>query len=64
VKMPARQNDHCSACPSGFGLYCGGNGISGEASTLYDCQPTGITVREKCANRCVHMPAGRNDLCE
>lgn len=74
TKMPARENDRCSTeadgvdpgqgCPNGFGDYCGGNGVSGDANTLYSCQPGGLTVKQKCATRCRHMPDGKNDVCQ
>ncbi|HLK38846.1 MAG TPA: CHAP domain-containing protein [Polyangiaceae bacterium] len=71
-KMPAGTNDQCAAapsgpspasCPSGDGLYCGGNGVSGDASTLYQCTGGNLTVAQSCSNGCQKMPAGTNDQC-
>lgn len=69
-KRPYPENDRCGgvkaaapSCPNGYGLYCGGNGVSGDASTLYDCQPSGITVAQVCATGCARMPATKNDEC-
>ena len=71
-KMSAGTNDQCAAapsgpspasCPSGDGLYCGGNGVSGDASTLYQCTGGNLTVAQSCSNGCQKMPAGTNDQC-
>jgi hypothetical protein len=52
-------------CPLGNGLYCGGNHIQGNASTLYNCNETnGITVHtQQCSKGCQRMPDGENDRC-
>jgi hypothetical protein len=67
-KMPAGTNDQCapamtSGCPSGDGLYCGGDGVSGDANTLYRCTGGNLAVVELCATKCQTLPAGQNDRC-
>ncbi|HEY6175442.1 MAG TPA: FG-GAP-like repeat-containing protein [Kofleriaceae bacterium] len=59
--------DHCNdgggRCPSGNGLYCGNDGMGGDANTLYECY-NGIAVAAKlCVNGCQIKPAGQNDTC-
>jgi hypothetical protein len=63
--MPAGVNDQCAAgsCPSGNGLYCGGDGIPGDINILYQCTGGIVTVSQSCANGCKLMPAGTNDQC-
>jgi hypothetical protein len=52
-----------SSCPSGDGLYCGGNGVSGSAGTLYRCSGGTLSVAQVCSYGCEHMPAGVSDRC-
>ena len=51
-------------CPSGEGLYCGGNGIAGDANVLYRCAAGALTVANRCADGCEQMPAGVSDRCK
>ena len=52
-------------CPSG-GMFCGGDTISGDASTLYSCPGAGLapSAQQVCANGCSVQPAGTNDFCQ
>jgi hypothetical protein len=65
--MPPGINDQCAApsptCPSGNGLYCGGDGVSGDPNTLYQCTAGNLTVSQVCPSGCQVMPAGVNDQC-
>lgn len=46
-------------CPNGNdGTYCGGNGIPGDASTLYDCESGTLSVVEACLAGCYDKPEG------
>lgn len=67
MKMPAGQNDACvdttQTCVAGNGLYCGGNGIIGNANTLYRCQSGAITLAQVCTTSCSKQPSGLNDVC-
>ncbi|MCX5787506.1 MAG: phosphodiester glycosidase family protein [Elusimicrobia bacterium] len=51
------------ACPSGNGLYCGGDGVTGDSGTLFRCASGTLTVVSHCANGCESMPAGVPDRC-
>jgi hypothetical protein len=65
-RMPSGTEDTCatgSACPLGDGEYCGGNGIGGAPSTLYQCTAGRITPKLECARGCRQMPAGQADAC-
>ncbi len=51
------------SCVSG-GLYCGGDKVTGNASTLYRCNGSGApTVVKQCAKGCAVLP-GQNDACK
>ncbi len=52
-----------SPCPHGDGLYCGGNGVSGDALSLYQCSGGVASSVRSCALGCARMPAGTNDAC-
>jgi len=45
------------------GLYCGDDYVNGDANTLYRCTNGSVSVEEVCANGCVTMSAGTNDVC-
>lgn len=62
AKMPDGINDVCS-CALGDGLYCGGNGVNGDANTLFRCSGGAVAVEKKCANGCSKQPDGFNDKC-
>ena len=62
ARYPDGQNDHCS-CWLGNGLYCGGNGVNGDTTTLYRCSGGTVTVEQRCANGCQTKPNGQNDVC-
>jgi hypothetical protein len=62
ARYPDGQNDHCS-CWLGNGLYCGGNGVNGDTSTLYRCANGVVTVEQTCSNGCETKPNGFNDVC-
>lgn len=47
----------------GDGYYCGGNGVTGSASTLYSCWNGVPTVYEKCKNGCAAQAAYVDDYC-
>jgi hypothetical protein len=51
------------SCPLGNGLYCGGNGITGNASTLYRCTNGAIVVEQQCSAGCFAKPNGEADAC-
>lgn len=50
-------------CSFGNGNYCGGNGVAGDAATLYACEDGELTVIEACSNGCLAAPPGENDSC-
>lgn len=50
-------------CVYGNGLYCGGNGVDGDASTLYRCRDGALTLERACDDGCRRMPIGPNDQC-
>ncbi len=51
-------------CANGSGYYCGGNGVAGDANTLFYCYKTGkVVVAEKCAVRCVRSVNDVDDYC-
>ena len=52
-----------TSCPSGDGLYCGGNGVTGDAATLYRCLGGALSVSQVCSHGCEHMPTGTSDRC-
>lgn len=57
-------DDTCNtSCPFGDGMYCGGDGIGGDAATLYQCAAGTVTAIEQCANGCDARPAGYDDAC-
>lgn len=62
ARYPDGQNDHCS-CWLGNGLYCGGNGVNGDVSTLYRCSDGIVTVEQTCGNGCEKKPNGFDDVC-
>lgn len=49
-------------CPNN-GLYCGGNYIQGDPSTLYRCTSHNLTVESFCSNGCQIQPDGLDDYC-
>ncbi len=59
----ALQSGGASSCPGGDGLYCGGNGVTGAAATLYRCAAGALSVAEVCPYGCAHMPPGVADAC-
>jgi hypothetical protein len=62
---PVGSNNACAAgpCPMGDGLYCGGNMIGGDTSTLYRCTGGSLSVAQKCTSGCRYMPIGQDDQC-
>jgi hypothetical protein len=50
-------------CVYGNGLYCGGDGVTGDARTLYTCSNGSLTVDQVCGVSCVHNPPHVNDAC-
>jgi hypothetical protein len=52
-----------SACPYGDGLYCGGDGVSGNRNTLYRCSGGYLYAAQVCSLGCQYMPPGYNDRC-
>lgn len=50
-------------CIYGDGLYCGGNGVTGDSRTLYRCTGGSVSVAEVCIE-CERMPVGYNDRCK
>jgi hypothetical protein len=60
---PQGQNDQCAPCPKGDGLYCGGDGVPGSASTLYACKGGAVSVSSVCSYGCQAEPSGQNDKC-
>jgi hypothetical protein len=50
-------------CIYGNGLYCGGNGVDGDASTLFRCRDGALTIERACDDGCQRMPVGQNDQC-
>ena len=67
-KKPSGQADACvdttQTCTAGNGLYCGGNGIEGNANTLYRCQSGVVSVSQVCTAGCAPQPTGENDVCK
>jgi hypothetical protein len=72
--MPNGTNDACAPSGGGGGggggcsglndgLYCGGDYVSGDASTLYQCSGGNLSVSQVCANGCQVQANGTNDLC-
>ncbi len=58
---PLSKDDHCR-CLAG-GVYCGGDHIEGDPSTLYKCNADGSgTLFEHCTKGCV-VTAGKDDSC-
>ena len=61
-------DDACNAAPAPMwcpndGLYCGGDAIGGDASTLYRCSAHQTSVEQACGNGCQVNPDGVDDAC-
>lgn len=56
-------DEACPTCPSGDGLYCGGNGVEGESDYLYYCEAGELFFRAVCLEGCQYNPPGTNDAC-
>jgi hypothetical protein len=52
-----------ASCPDGDGLYCGGHGIGGSSSVLYNCHAGSLESAAQCALGCEPMPSGEADRC-
>ncbi len=50
------------ACPAD-GLYCGGDGVFGDADTLYRCRGAELTVAARCPTGCEVQRSGEPDRC-
>lgn len=65
--QPAPTDDFCNAAPASEcpndGLYCGGDGVGGDASILYRCTAHHLAIEESCSSGCSVQPAGVNDRC-
>lgn len=61
--MPADWLGGPSQCAWGDGNYCGENGVTGDANTLYVCKDGVAAELERCAAGCVAMPPGESDRC-
>lgn len=70
--MAAGQDDVCKTSGGGGGgcagaangLYCGGNGVSGDPGTLYLCSNGTLSVSKVCQYGCQPMAAGQDDACK
>ncbi len=51
-----------ASCPNN-GLYCGGDYVSGDSSTLYRCSNHQLSVEQTCNNGCHVNPNGLDDVC-
>ena len=45
------------------GLYCGGDGVAGDANTLYQCSGGSLAGSTVCANNCQANPGAEDDIC-
>jgi hypothetical protein len=61
---PAQPPPQGEWCPNNGGHYCGGNGVGGDPSTLYDCVKHSLSPMENCANGCRYNPPGVQDVCQ
>ncbi|MBK7861413.1 MAG: hypothetical protein IPJ65_22920 [Archangiaceae bacterium] len=52
-----------TCCTAVGGLSCGGNGIEGNADTLYRCDGTRYVASQQCGAACVQRPSGVPDRC-
>jgi hypothetical protein len=50
-------------CPNNGGHYCGGDGVGGDSSTLYDCVNHSLEPIQNCGNGCKYNPPGVQDVC-
>ena len=68
LRAPDGEPDACvdptQTCTYGNGLYCGGNGITGNTDTLYRCANGAISVEQVCSAGCATQPVGQNDTCK
>lgn len=67
--MPSGTPDKCNATGNicsghGDGLYCGGDGVTGDTSTLYQCGGGGVAKATYCAKGCQYNPSGTPDACK
>jgi hypothetical protein len=52
------------SCPRGDGLYCGGDGITGDSNTVFRCTGGNLSVAQACTNGCQVVSASPpNDQC-
>jgi hypothetical protein len=60
-------SDQCApappTCPNGAGLYCGGDGNSGDPNTLYQCSSGVFAPSTVCAHGCSTQAPGGMDQC-
>ncbi|MCA9705310.1 MAG: hypothetical protein KDK70_05645 [Myxococcales bacterium] len=52
-----------AACAPEGGTWCGGNGVDGDPSILYQCKGGALVVEEVCASGCYAAPSGEPDAC-
>ncbi len=67
--MPSGVPDQCNTSGNicsghGDGLYCGGDGVAGNTSTLYQCAGGAVAKATFCASGCQYNPPGVPDQCK
>lgn len=60
---PSQPPPPSASCPND-GLYCGGDYISGDPSTLYRCSNHHLSTLQTCDNGCQVNPNGMDDACK
>lgn len=52
------------ACAAGAGVYCGGDHLKGDPTTLHHCAGGHVYVASECPTTCKVMPDGQLDRCD
>jgi hypothetical protein len=60
---PGDQDDSCGCAGLDDGNYCGGDDVTGDASTLYQCSGGSLSVLQVCANGCAVESGAEDDQC-
>jgi hypothetical protein len=62
-RNPGVEDDSCGCAGLGDGGYCGGDDVTGDPNTLYQCNNGTLSVSASCTNGCAVEPSTIDDRC-